>query len=315
MSSRPATELEQLAALHAEAEWLNFAKRSDALTWVAAWRQRDRWNARWAAEWQALLLRQQDRVHLEPVIRLGQKAWGKKALKKAQQGEEPSAAGIAAILASIEAQMGGTALVTSEAGAVYTKLAGYTGEDAGQYTLDALGLGKTFAWASVRDFPARELGVRGSKVITGHYDNHLPKLAQLVADKCNPAAPKTIGQLTREIQHEWPMIARRDALRVARTESASVWETVNYNAMQLNGVTRVEWLIATGPSIGTKVGPVCKECLAKAAAGPYVIDEMDTIPPEHPNCRCTLIPLRGEVWLPPAEPWAGAEVPLHTFPI
>lgn len=301
------SDLGELAKLHHEASWLRFQKREDAKAWQRAWRQKDRWDSRWADRWESFLLKQQRRADMEKLVKLGRKAYGR--VRKAEQPPPPS---YETVMSALIAQMG-MEQFASEGLKAYLGFAVQVGEDAGQFTLDALGLNTTFAWAGEADFPKNVLAVRGSKVIQHHHGNHLEQLARMVVQKCDPTSPQTIGELIRGIRQEWGKITRRDAERIARTEAANVWETVAYNAMRLNGVTRVDWLIARGPAIGVTRLPVCKQCLAKAARSPYVLDEMDDVPPAHPNCRCTLIPALDTIWLPPAEPWTGAETKLETF--
>jgi hypothetical protein len=283
-------------------------KRADGAAWKRAWRQRERWHPRWQRGWEKHLTKQQRKVDVAAAVKTGQRAWGVGRLRKArkrQPSPEEVAAGLRDQVAEDQFETGAMAL--------YLSLAVDEAEDAGQHTLDSLGLQRTFAWAGARDFPGNVLAVRGSKIITGIYGNHLDSLARLVVAKCDPAEPKTIGQLTREVQAEWSALTRKQAARIARTEAAHVWETTNFNAMALNGVNYVDWLLASGPAIGVRVGPVCAECLVRAAQGPFVIDDLEEIPPVHPHCRCTLVPQHDPTWLPPPEPWVGAARPLEVF--
>lgn len=305
-----ALDLVELATLRAQAEWSMLEKRGDANAWRRAWRQRGRWERRWASAWYDRFTKTQRQIDLEQTIKTAQSMWRPASLRFKKAKGEPSTEELATV---ITVQLSQEAF-TKSAGAMYVELALAEGEDAGQFSLDALGLHKTFEWAGIRDFEANPFAIRGSKVIQGIYGEHMKQLARLVLEKTNPAEPKTIGQLTKEIKAAWPDVTRKHALTIARTESAHVWETTNWNALTLNGVREVEWLVASGPSIGPpKSYEVCELCLEKAANSPYVMDDVEEIPPLHPRCRCTVIQRYDPEWLPPAEPWTGAATKMEIF--
>lgn len=248
-----------------------------------------------------------ENIDITKIAREGERAWGAGRLRKTRATVD-----LSRIVEALQAVL---RLIDFSTGvlAAYLELALDEGEDSGQSSLDALGVNETFAWASARDFTRDGFAVRGSKIIQSAYGTHVDRLAKLVAVKTNPANPTTIRQLTGEIKKEWSAITKSQATVIARTESAHVWETTNFNALSLNGVEDVDWLIASGPSIGVRVGPVCEQCLALAALSPYEVQRMDEIPPAHPNCRCTLVPILGPEWLPPAEPWTGSERRMAVF--
>ena len=298
-----------LAGLRMRAEWTMMEKRADGSDWRRAWRQRDRWNPRWEAEFETLYSKTDSKLDLPVLVSSAQKAWGGGMLKKARK-EPPPWQEIANLIdMDVDEKKFEQRAMTA-----YVKLAAQEGEEAAQHTLDALGLNVTFSWAGLRDFAMNPFAIRGSKVIQALYGNHREKLARMVIAKCKPDAPKSIGQLVKEIRAEWTRISKYDAKRVARTEAANVWETANWNAMYANGVNEVEWLIATGPSIGPpKSYPVCKECLEMAAESPWVMEDMEKIAPLHPFCRCTVVQKYDPLWLPPAQPWTGAARPLEVF--
>lgn len=302
----PTPELQELAKLHQALELTRFSKRRDAPAWLRAWRAREKWDARWQRTFTKYMLLHQDDVHLRKLAEEGRKAWGVGRLRKAAT---PDAAGVAAALQS---EINEDQFVSGGL-AIYLGLALDESEDAGQFTLDALGLDETFSWATQRDFVRDPFAVRGSKVMQQVYGTHRDRLAKMVIEVCNPAQPKTIDQLVKEIKSEWGQVTTKQARTIARSETASVWETTNFNAMNLNDVREVEWIVATGPAIGTKTFPVCERCLKRSAEGPYVMGEVVIVPPEHPNCRCTLVPIDDPYWLPPAEPWTGAETQLEIF--
>jgi SPP1 gp7 family putative phage head morphogenesis protein len=245
------------------------------------------------------------RANLDQLIALGRAAWKNAPLQKAANDVPDAAAVSAALQTQIAADQ-----FSRGAMALYVGLALDTAEEVGQLTLDALGLNRTFAWAHQRAFARDAFAVRGSKIIHHAHGYHVDRLAEVVVRACNPTRPLTIGDLTKEIRTQWADVSRKNALRVARTESANVWERTNWYAMRANGVKQVQWIIATGPAIGNTVEPVCEICLQRKVESPYVMDDMVIFPPVHPNCRCTLVPKLDPTWLPPAEPWTGGESPL-----
>lgn len=193
--------------------------------------------------------------------------------------------------------------------AVYLSLGADTSEEAGQYSLDSLGLNQTFRWNSPRDMSRDLFAVRGSKVIQRLHGNHIEALRDIVIEATDPRHPKTARQVRREIEEEWDRLSRSEASRIARTETAAVWETTSFNVNRVNGVRWYDWIVARGPSIGPpRSAPVCKRCLRQAAGGPYPVNEVE-LPPLHPNCRCTLVPSLNRDWLPPAETWDGGPNP------
>lgn len=190
----------------------------------------------------------------------------------------------------------------------YMDLARDTSEDAGQHSLDVLGLNETFRWTTVRDMPRDLFAVRGSKVIQQAYGNHLDKLRDIVIAATDPANPQSQDRIRRQIQDEWGQLTRGQVARIARTESAAVWETMNFNTARANEVDKFDWLVARGPSIGPPTSlPVCERCLKMALDGPYG-PEVE-LPPKHPHCRCTVVPAFEDDWLPPATTWSGGPNP------
>lgn len=297
----------ELTKLHEAVELVRFAKRRDAPAWLRAWRAREKWDARWRRTLAHYMLDQRSGVNVHKLAATGRGAWGAGLLRKAASVPNPEMVADELRTAVDQEQFVNGAL------AVYLGLSLDEGEDAGQFTLDALGLDETFSWATQRDFVRDPFSVRGSKILQQVYGTHIDRLAKMVTEVCNPAQPKTVNELVKEIKTEWTDVTTRQARVIARSESAAVWETTNFNAMNLNQVQDVEWIVATGPAIGTKTFPVCERCLRRATLGPYALSDLDKIPPEHPNCRCTLVPKYDPEWLPPAEPWAGSETPLEVF--
>lgn len=302
-------EITKLWRLREDVELVQLAKRADAPAWKSAWRARDRWHPRWRREVTKQFIKSRQHVSLQHIAETGRAAWtvGKLRKAKARPSPEEVAAQLRAEMPPDEFGQGALA--------AYLALALDEGEDSGQHTLDSLGLDETFAWAQAREFAGNALAIRGSKILAKAYETHVDELAKLVIAKCDPAQPKTIRELTKEIHANWNLLTKKQAERIARTEAAFVWETTNWNAMHLNGVERVDWLIASGPSVGKSRGPVCEDCLALAAESPYDLGDMRVIPPAHPYCSCTLVKHYepGEIWLPPAEPFTGAQHKLEIF--
>jgi hypothetical protein len=199
----------------------------------------------------------------------------------------------------------------------YAAFALSLGEESGQYTLDSLGLNKTFEWSHPRQIHRDVFAPRGDAILKGVWATHMQELARIITAATAPGSPWTIGQVVESVQSLWPEFTDMQAKRIARTETAWAWEQANVLTMRANGVRRTRWLIATGPSIGKTVGGrfvghVCKVCLGNAADGWIPLGQSftsgHTMPPGHPHCRCTLVPDIYNGWLPPAEPWTGGPI-------
>lgn len=268
-------------------------------------RARDRWDSRWEAG-------------LAPAFAVLEPDYAKltkKALKQHAKLEK----GVADVVlrglrAVVRAFLPAPTRFTKGALPVYMSLASDMSEDAGQHTLDDLGLNQTFRWTGVRDMPRDMFAVRGSKVIQQAYGTHLDRLTNIVIDATKPGSPKTQAEVQKQIREAWPALTRSQVSTISRTEVASVWETSRINAMAANEVAWYDISIAKGPSIGPpKSEKVCRECLDAASGGPYPLQEVPRLP-LHPNCRCTTLPALTKDWLPPAEPWSGNTPPLETYP-
>lgn len=259
-------------------------------------RTRGRWDRRWA-ESIVEVLPQPDESAVGLLVEAGLADW--ESLEKGPVGRRVM--GLIRFLLGVE--------FAEKTMGVYLSLARDTSEDAGQHALDVMGLNRTWRWTTVRDLPRDMFSVRGSKVLQHAHGEHLERLRKIILDATDPAAPRSVSAMKREILSEWGKLNRSQAERIARTESAAVWETTNFNAQTANGVDRFDWVIAHGPSIGPpKSGPVCKLCLDMASKSPYSVGSIE-LPPRHPNCRCTLIPALEEDWLPPATTWSGGPEP------
>lgn len=263
-------------------------------------RTRDRWEDRWASALSTLFPGPTD---VGELAEAGVKDWSY-VYKAGRPAPNGAAAG-----AGVVAQIGGLSAFARGAMPVYLSLSRDTSEDAGQHALDVLGLNRTFRWTSARDMPRDMFQVRGSKIIQHAYGNHVDELRRMIVAATDPERPRTQGQIRREISDRWSQLTASQVARIARTETAAVWETSNLNAQVANDVRWFEILVAHGPSIGPPTSlPVCPECLEAAAGGPYPLQEVPRVP-LHPNCRCATIPSLSHDWLPPAETWSGGPQP------
>lgn len=285
---------------------LRTRRRPDFPEWSRAWRAKGRWDRRfedWAVGMIGDLRRELpdegELVRLAGEVRSGTtKRWRPVAAAADSIDVGALASRIGAITQTDPLVQG--SLVT------YLGVARAAGEEAGQFSLDALGINRTFAWANPRNMAQALYAVRGSKVVQLAHGTHVSELSKIVARATDPSRPLAIGDVTREIREKWDGLERWQAERIARTETAAVWETTNYNVMRANGVESFDSLIASGPSIGVDVEDACDICQEIAAGAPYGPDDLADLPPFHPNCRCTLVP--HEDVLPPREPWAGEEM-------
>lgn len=298
------TRLRRLSELYVQAQLIELSARSDHDAWVRSWRQREREQRRWGRfSDNDLFTPLRDALpDAEELARRGFDARGgrvRRLLKEAKPFKrEEFADGLKAIVT--DAGVAGAAVKT------YVGTALDTGELAGQFTLDALGINKTFAWANPRNMARAVYEVRGSKIVQNAHGAHLDELTKIIERATDPTTPRTIGQVTKEIRERWDGLTRWQAERIARTETAAVYNTTAMNAMRANGVESFRSIVATGPSIGVTSGAVCPICVDFAANSPWPADSVPEWPPLHPSCRCVMVP--AEDFLPPAEPWAGGDV-------
>lgn len=209
----------------------------------------------------------------------------------------------------IHAQIGDHADYERGGMGIYLSMAHDISEEAGQHGLDGLGLNRTFRWTTERDMVRDQFAVRGSKILQHAVGSHGDSLARIIVRATDPAHPQSLQQTVKQIRDEWGVLTKSEAERIARTETATIWETTHWNTMRNNNVRSVDWTIAKGPSIGPpKSLPVCPQCLEEAAGNPHPINEID-LPPKHPNCRCHLVPRLPDDWLPPATTWDGGPQP------
>lgn len=266
---------------------------------IRADRQRQRWDSRWESALESVWPKPEWPNDLDALIAAGEEEW--RSVKKGPFWD--------AVRRAIRQIFGYRRDFGRRQMDVYLSLAADTAEDAGQHSLDAMGLNQTFRWTGARDMPRDMFRVRGSRIIQQAYGEHIDRLRQIILQATDPANPQTQADIRRQIQEEWSQLTASQVRRIARTESAAVWETTNYNTARANEITRFDWHVAHGPSIGPPTSlPVCTRCLERAINGPYDAPDVP-MPPEHPNCRCTLIPALADDWLPPAETWSGGPNP------
>lgn len=225
---------------------------------------------------------------------------------------------IGRIREKIQSQVGDPADYERGGMNVYLSMARDISEEAGQNGLDALGLNRTFRWTTERDMVGDQFAVRGSKILQHAVGSHGDQLARIIVRATDPANPRPLQQTVKDIREQWGVLTKSEAERIARTETATIWETTHWNTMRNNGVKLVDWTIARGPSIGPpKSLPVCPLCLEESSGNPHPINEVD-LPPKHPNCRCHLVPRLPDDWLPPATTWDGGPeppLPLQDAPV
>lgn len=305
------TRDEKVGALHdlrARVHRVRYAKKMDTKVWEATWRAKSRWEKRWQRWGEEVLNNLGSRVDVEDLIRYATQAQ-KSRIRRVRKDDNQDAL-IASLIERVTSGIDQSTWVEGAATS-YLQIALDTGETAGQYGLDSLGINKTFAWANPRNMAADLYAVRGSKVVQGMYGNHIANLTKLIVDATNPAQPLAMSEIVRQIREDYPNLLRWQAEQIARTETAAVWENMNMNMMIANEVPGANVLVATGPSIGTITMSVCSICKGIVADGPWFPASAAPTPPFHPNCRCTVVAEltndNGDPWLPPADTWNGGE--------
>ena len=249
-------------------------KRPDFPVWSRAWRAKRREDRRWE-DWAHGLYRDIRRA-LPDERGLIELASESTIFKAAPPPDPEELARRISTRAPVEELL-------AQAVVAYIQVALATGEAAGQYTLDALGIDKTFNWAHPRNMGRDLYSVRGSKIIQLAHGTHVDELAKIIHTATDPLRPLTIQQMTTEISERWGGLEKWQAERIARTESAAVWENMNYNTMRANGVESFDNLIASGPSIGVDVEDACDYCQEMGAGSPWYPDDLGDMPPYHPN--------------------------------
>jgi SPP1 gp7 family putative phage head morphogenesis protein len=151
---------------------------------------------------------------------------------------------------------------------------------------------------------AWELGVQSARRTTGYqgqpnnqaYQNMLNRYQSQWVNQITSTVLKGIAALLVA----GATAAAITALLVSITSAAMVAQTEITRAMaagaaevyRLNGDTLVEWVTAEDDH-------VCPLCDANEAAGPHFLGQAfpsgATAPPQHPRCRCALIPVKGEL--------------------
>lgn len=95
-------------------------------------------------------------------------------------------------------------------------------------------------------------------------------------------------KISRSLTSGIEAIGHARAKTIARTEVIRTHAESTLDSFERAGIDKVaglaEWLTAED-------GHVCARCKALSADGPYTIEEARGMIPEHPNCRCTWIPV------------------------
>lgn len=139
------------------------------------------------------------------------------------------------------------------------------------------------------------------KAVEATGTNYTRDVAVTVVEAANPAAPRTIAELTRQISGDVTGISRKKAFTLARTETARVYGHVSYETMTVNQIKKRRWLTAANSPIAA-THPPDSLCLENAQAGWVRMDQPfpsgDLYPPAHHNCRCDAAANTSD-WLPP----------------
>ena len=206
------------------------------------------------------------------------------------------------------------AIVTDEQLADLMKSLADVAQMAGLTTLADLGLGVAgaFDWADQRTTFQKLFPVLHDE-ITGYMRKAVHTRAADIADEiiaaADPANPKTIPETIKSIRAVLPTMTRKQAVAIARTETARVYGAVEHETFKRNDIARRRWATAARSPAATD-SPVCIKCTENADAGWVNIG--DEFPsghdhaPAHTRCRCSLIADVRD-WLPPRELFLGTD--------
>lgn len=131
---------------------------------------------------------------------------------------------------------------------------------------------QTFAWH------------RASQIVSGIIDQIRDKVADFIDAFLSNDQDETIDEdaLAEQVEEDLGEWAESYADMVAVTEIHGAVEEAVHSEMKAQGVTKIYWNTEPG---------ACKQCIANEEASPINIDAQwpggDTVPPAHPNCRCT----------------------------
>lgn len=132
----------------------------------------------------------------------------------------------------------------------------------------------------------------------------LDELATLVTRVSDTTRQEIRDLVGRQAAEGWDLTQLADAIealaeghsesraaRIARTETASAYSRGSLLAYADSGVvTQVEWLTA----LDDLTSPACRALSGQRVALGAVFSDGTPHPPQHPNCRCTLLPIVGE---------------------
>jgi hypothetical protein len=171
--------------------------------------------------------------------------------------------------------------------ATYVSFSLEVGQVAGQSALDKLGIDSSFVWSDPQAEGKSLFQARGSKIIQNAYGNHIDDLSRIIIEATDPANNLSIADVQATISKKWGELTSQQAMKIARTETASAWSQVTRETYRRNGVKSRRVAVAVDAST---IDPICEICLEAAAEGFIPIDSTysngaDT-PPFHPNCRC-----------------------------
>lgn len=139
------------------------------------------------------------------------------------------------------------------------------------------------------------------KAVEATGSNYTRDVANSIVTAADPAAPRTIAELTRQITGDVTGISRKKAFTLARTETARVYGHVSHETMVVNQIKKRRWLTAANSPIAASKPPDSL-CLENAQAGWVRMDQPfpsgDLYSPAHHNCRCDIAANTSD-WLPP----------------
>jgi SPP1 gp7 family putative phage head morphogenesis protein len=151
------------------------------------------------------------------------------------------------------------------------------------------------------------LGAEGAEEVSGSASNITPQaladlLSRYSAEWTNSIAASWLDRIAAvlaaggtaaqlELALKATLASKDDAERIAITELIRAMAAAAYEVYRQAGIERVIWVTAEDAS-------VCAECEANASAGPHWLGDPfpsgAISPPEHPRCRCALLPYMEE---------------------
>lgn len=314
--------LAALTRLHAAWENLWLAARGANPQWTARNAERSADEAR-VRRLALKMLREATRMFGTPnfLAQLGQRLWSR-------TGKAADPRMIASLKRALLARVDEKAMERLRRGVVH-ELA-RAAERSESWTRDSLGLRPLTPWSEragfrkqvsewidvegvfVQEYPELVNEINGN--LTTAVGSHAEQVSHTVVNAANPARPRPIGEVSRDIRQQLPGMSARRSNMIARTETARSYGRTTHDQYKRNGIERRRTLTAAGSPAAT-LSPVCDICIDMASQGwvntsdPFesrVSSVSADYAPYHPYCRCDTT---GDVegWLPPTEDlWSRA---------